>query len=171
MYHSKVNSQNNPQNFTQSIVPQEPILITKPTSVNYVNNLMVLSAALENNHGCVGWNTQLRTPKFLVRSCPRRIFTGTISGFCNRSLKSHKNTTCIPTLLIVSLYSVQFLIRHLLNYLFPKSVLNEPKFQKWLKSAHRPWKANMLMSSSKFWLNLASYRKICIMRHCGCILV
>ena len=49
------------------------------------------SAALEKSQGWVGWKTQLSTPKSWLFSWPRRTFTGTISGFCSKSLQQTTN--------------------------------------------------------------------------------
>lgn len=44
------------------------------------------SAPEEKTHGWVGWKATSSTPRSWVSVCPLRTFTGTSSGFCNRSL-------------------------------------------------------------------------------------
>lgn len=44
------------------------------------------SAPEEKTHGWVGWKATSSTPRSRVSVCPLRTFTGTSSGFCNRSL-------------------------------------------------------------------------------------
>ena len=55
----------------------------------YVYSLIVWSEPLEKIQGCVGWNSQHRAPRLCDSSWPRRIFTGTMSGFCSKSLKQN----------------------------------------------------------------------------------
>lgn len=55
--------------------------------INYqVKSRTVLSAADENTHGCLGCQQQSNTPKLRSTLCPFNTFTGTISGFCSKSL-------------------------------------------------------------------------------------
>ena len=58
----------------------------------YVKSLRVLSTPHVSIHGCVGWNSQSRTPMSFrsVELWQRSIFTGTINGFCVKSLQTTK---------------------------------------------------------------------------------
>lgn len=64
--------------------------ILQSLGVSYVKSRMVESAPEEKTQGCVGWKMTSRTPRSRVISCPRRTFTGTISGFCRRSLRGER---------------------------------------------------------------------------------
>lgn len=52
----------------------------------YVYSRMVESAPVENNHGCNGCHTTSNTPKSSCDLCACNFFSGTINGFCSRSL-------------------------------------------------------------------------------------
>lgn len=54
---------------------------------DHANSLIVLSAPLVSSQGCVGWNWQSIALRPLVALCPLRTLTGTISGFCIKSLQ------------------------------------------------------------------------------------
>lgn len=58
-----------------------------PNTPVQVKRRNVESAPALISQGCVGWNVQSRTPRLSCCLCPRRTFTGTINGFCMKSLK------------------------------------------------------------------------------------
>ena len=55
--------------------------------IHQIYNLTVESAPHVNIQGCDGWNTQSKIPRLSVVLWPLRSLTGTINGFCIRSLK------------------------------------------------------------------------------------
>jgi len=57
----------------------------------HAKSFRVLSKPQVTIHGWVGWNSQSSTPTSLCSAEPwqRSIFTGTINGFCIRSLHTH----------------------------------------------------------------------------------
>ena len=61
--------------------------------VSYVKSLTVWSDPLEKTQGWVGWNSQHNTPRSLVAWWPLKTLTGTISGFCRRSLQGQTQQT------------------------------------------------------------------------------
>lgn len=53
----------------------------------YVYSLMVQSAPVEKIHGCMGCQFTSRTPNSSRFSCVCSFLSGTIKGFCSKSLK------------------------------------------------------------------------------------
>lgn len=56
-----------------------------PTQFEY--NLIVASAPAEKTQGCKGWKSTSNIPKSFCGSWSWSRLSGTISGFCNKSLK------------------------------------------------------------------------------------
>lgn len=55
----------------------------------YVYIRIVESAPAEKIHGSMGWNITSKIPKSLYDSWLCNLFSGTINGFCKRSLKKN----------------------------------------------------------------------------------
>lgn len=64
----------------------------------------VLSAPVENIQGCVGCQTTENTPNSLILLCVSSFFSGTINGFCNRSLEEKGDKFTINKMLLRSDY-------------------------------------------------------------------
>lgn len=52
---------------------------------------MVASPPAENTHGCVGCQITSNTPKSSCALCVCNFLSGTINGFCSKSLLKKKN--------------------------------------------------------------------------------
>jgi len=81
---------------TQFTANRQSMLVTFEGAYCHVKSFRVLSAPQVTIHGCVGWNSQSRTPTSFcsLELWQRSIFTGTINGFCIRSLQTPTNGNC-----------------------------------------------------------------------------
>lgn len=68
-----------------------PINRSVSVQLNYVYNLAVLSAPVEKIQGCVGCQITEKTPNSFTFLCESSFFSGTIRGFCKRSLEKRGN--------------------------------------------------------------------------------